>query len=233
MGAGTDSDIYVKLIGTKGETNEVEVTALYNGNAFEKGTNHAVVANFDKNIGEIQKVMVRSDMSGVGPDWFLDCIQVAPFWKNQAQAGEKTFDCKEWIVNKSSRAYSLDQNAITRYRMTVKTGKLSRWPKGEGTDADIYVRLIGDKGQTNEVEITSLIPGNALERGDTDTFTVNFENAIGNVKKIQVRSDMSGVGPDWYLERIDVQPLLGNKDAGENVRFAFNQWIDSKKVYEK
>ena len=233
MGAGTDSGIYVKLIGTKGETNEVEVTALYNGNAFEKGTNHAVVANFDKNIGEIQKVMVRSDMSGVGPDWFLDCIQVAPFWKNQAQAGEKTFDCKEWIVNKNPHTYSLDQNAITRYRMTVKTGKLSRWPKGEGTDADIYVRLIGDKGQTNEVEITSLIPGNALERGDTDTFTVNFENAIGKVQKIQVRSDMSGVGPDWYLERIDVQPLFGNKDAGENVRFAFNQWIDSKKVYEK
>lgn len=233
MGAGTDSDIYVKLVGSKGETNEVEVTALYNGNAFEKGTNHRVVANFDKNIGEIQKVMVRSDMSGVGPDWFLDSIQVEPFWKNQAQAGEKTFDCKEWIVNKNSRTYSVDQNAITRYRMTVKTGKLSRWPKGEGTDADIYVRLIGDEGQTNEVEITSLIPGNALERGDTDTFTVNFENAIGKVEKIQVRSDMSGVGPDWYLERIDVQPLLGNKDSGENVRFAFNQWIDSKKVYEK
>ena len=89
------------------------------------------------------------------------------------------------------------------------------------------------QGQTNEVEITSLIPGNALERGDTDTFTVNFENAIGNVKKIQVRSDMSGVGPDWYLERIDVQPLFGNKDVGKNVRFAFNQWIDIKKVYEK
>ena len=53
------------------------------------------------------------------------------------------------------------------------------------------------------------------------------------MKKIQVRSDMSGVGPDWYLERIDVQPLFGNKDVGKNVRFAFNQWIDSKKVYEK
>ena len=232
-GAGTDSDIYVKLTGTKGETNEVEVTALYNGNAFEKGTSHSVVASFDQNVGEIQKITVRSDMSGVGADWFLDSVQVVPVWNNQTQDGEKTFDCKEWIVNKNPHTYSLDQNAITRYRMTVKTGKLSWWPKGEGTDADIYVRLIGDKGQTNEVEITSLIPGNALERGDTDTFTVNFENAIGNVKKIQVRSDMSGVGPDWYLERIDVQPLFGNKDVGKNVRFAFNQWIDSKKVYEK
>ncbi len=232
-GAGTDSDIYVKLSGTKGETNEVEISGLYNGNAFEKGTSHSVVASFDKNVGEIQKVTVRSDMSGVGPDWFLDSVQVVPVWNNQTQAGEKTFDCKEWIVNKNRHTYSLDQNAITRYRMTVKTGKLSWWPKGEGTDADIYVRLIGDKGQTNEVEITSLIPGNALERGDTDTFTVNFENAIGKVEKIQVRSDMSGIGPDWYLERIDVQPLFGNKNVGNNVRFAFNQWIDSKKVYEK
>lgn len=232
-GAGTDSDIYVKLAGTKGETNEVEVSGLYNGNAFEKGTSHSVVASFDKNVGEIQKITVRSDMSGVGADWFLDSVQVVPVWNNQTQAGEKSFDCKEWIVNKNPHTYSLDQNAITRYRMTVKTGKLSWWPKGEGTDANIYVRLIGDKGQTNEVEITSLIPGNALERGDTDTFTVNFENAVGKVEKIQVRSDMSGVGPDWYLERIDVQPLFGNKDVGNNVRFAFNKWIDSKKVYEK
>ena len=233
MGAGTDADIYVKLTGTKGETNEVELTSLYNGNAFEKGTDHTVVANFDQNIGEIQKVTVRSDMSGVGPDWLLDSIQAEPFWKNQAQAGQKNFDCKEWIVNKNSHTYSLDQNAITRYRMTVKTGKLSWWPKGEGTDADINISLIGENGQTNEVEITALIPGNALERGDTDTFIVNYDNAIGRVKKIQVRSDMSGVGPDWYLECIDVQPLLGNTPFGENTRFAFNQWIDSKKAYEK
>lgn len=233
QGAGTDSDIYVKLFGSKGETEEVEISSLYNGNAFEKGTNHTVTASFDKNIGAVQKVSVRSDMSGVGPDWFLDSIKVEPVWNNKVQAGEKTFDCKEWIVNKNRHTYSMDESAITRYKMTVKTGKLSWWPKGEGTDADVFVRLIGDKGQTNEVEITSLIPGNALERGDKDIFTVNFDNAVGTVRKIQVRSDMSGVGPDWYLEYVDVQPLLGDKSFGNNSRFTFNQWIDSKKVYEK
>ena len=232
-GAGTDSMIYVKLVGSRGETAEREISELYNGNAFERNTTHTVTAAFDKNIGEVKQIKVRSDMSWPGAQWLLSSIQVDPVYNGQVQSGGKTFQIQEWITDKNWHTFSADSEAITQYRFRVKTGKLSWYPKGEGTDSMIYVKLTGDRGTTNEMEISELVSGNAFERGNTDTLHVTFENAVGNLRSIKLRSDHKWPGADWYVEWIEVQPLLNGSPYGSAKTFYFNQWIDDTSTYEK
>ncbi|WP_130863113.1 PLAT/LH2 domain-containing protein [Bacilliculturomica massiliensis] len=227
--AGTDADIYVKLIGSSGTTEERELTGLYSGNAFEKGTTHTVTAKFDKNIGTIRQLQLRSDMSGVGPDWLVESIQVDPIFQNQVQSGGTTFVMKEWITDKNWHTFSVDASAITQYQFTIKTTDKFL----AGTDSNIYVQLVGDKGITNEREFNELISGNAFERGDTDQVTITFNNAIGTLQKIRIRSDMKWAGADWHLSWIKVQPMLNGSPYGASKTFQFNQWIDTTNVYEK
>ena len=224
--AGTDSNIYVKLVGSKGETEEREISELVNGNAFERGNTDTVNVSFDKNIGEVRQIKVRSDMKWAGAQWLIESIQADPIYNGQIQEGGKTFQIREWITDTGWHTFSVDANAITQYRFTVRTGKLSWFPKGEGTDSMIYVKLVGDKGITNEMEISELVSGNAFERDSTDTLNVTFENAVGNLKAIQVRSDMKWAGADWYLEFIEVQPMLNGTAIGNSKRFSYNGWID-------
>ena len=226
-GAGTDANIYVKLVGSKGESAEREISELYNGNAFEKGTTHTVTATFDKNIGQIQQLKLRSDRSGVGADWLVDVIKAEPVWNNKVQSGAKTFRMKEWITDQSWHTFSVDANAIVQYKMSVKT--TNKWLAG--TDSNIYVKLVGEKGTTNERQLNELISGNAFERGNTDTLNVTFDNAVGNLKQLQLRSDMKWGGADWHLSSIKVQPMLNGSAYGSAKTFYFNRWIDTKSWY--
>lgn len=87
---------------------------------------------------------------------------------------------------------------------------------------------MGENGTTNEVELNRLTSGNAFERGSTDTLMATFDNVIGTVKNLQLRSDIKWAGAAWYLEWIQAQPYLNGNPYGEAKTFSFNSWIDNK-----
>ena len=64
-GAGTDSNIFIKLYGERGETEEFELNRLISGNAFEQYTIDVVELNLD-DIGIITKFDLRSDKKWAG-----------------------------------------------------------------------------------------------------------------------------------------------------------------------
>ncbi|GJD08279.1 Kinesin-4 [Galdieria sulphuraria] len=85
---------------------------------------------------------------------------------------------------------------IHTYRVTVETADV-RWA---GTDAQIFIRLIGDITTAPEQHLA----GGNFERGGIDQFTFDIPH-IGNLVKIMVRHDGKGWGSAWMLERIVVK----------------------------
>ena len=76
--AGTDSNIYLTIYGDKGNTGEINLgTYAGNGNDFEKGDLDCFNIGYDtKGIGTINKIVIRKDDAGSGPDWKAAYIDI-------------------------------------------------------------------------------------------------------------------------------------------------------------
>lgn len=223
-GAGTDSNIFIKLYGEKGETEEFELNRLISGNAFEQYTIDVVELNLD-DIGIITKFDLRSDKKWAGAAWRPDMIEIlynvtGPNLAYHFQ--EKTvFHIQRWIdatypiFCKYDERVSGGYKASAHYIIKIKTAKKS----GAGTDANIFMTLYSDeKRRAMELRLNRWISGNAFESGDTDTVTLAYEN-IGRIVGFDLRSDTSGAGSAWDLESVKITSKLWTMpdDSNEKV----------------
>jgi PLAT/LH2 domain len=102
------------------------------------------------------------------------------------------------------------------YKVSIKTGDKT----GAGTDSNIFMTIYGEKGQTGEIRLNSLISGNAFERNQTDVLTVLGSPDVGTFTKVKIRSDGKYAGPGWYLESVTIN--------GKTARF--DQWLEKDKL---
>lgn len=77
--AGTNSNLSFQLVGTKGTTNWVTANDCILGDAFEKGDTDTFMLTFDKNIGTITGVNVKSDRTGSASGWYCSSVKVAQY----------------------------------------------------------------------------------------------------------------------------------------------------------
>ncbi|MDR1326123.1 MAG: hypothetical protein LBK00_08830 [Treponema sp.] len=92
-----------------------------------------------------------------------------------------------------------------------------------GTDANIFISLVGEKGTTREIRLNPLISGDAFERNDLDhVYDIDLED-VGQIKELLLRSDEWGLGPDWYPDYISV--------ARFDTTFNIGRWIEDKNVH--
>lgn len=73
-GAGTDSNIYIKLIGANGSTDFMHLTDSGTGNQCERDDTEYYVLTGKQNIGKIKKIQIKKDTAGAGEAWALDYI---------------------------------------------------------------------------------------------------------------------------------------------------------------
>ncbi|XP_073253611.1 lipoxygenase homology domain-containing protein 1-like isoform X2 [Porites lutea] len=103
---------------------------------------------------------------------------------------------------------------VVLYRVSVTTADDEI---GTGTDADVFIQIFGEKGNTSVVELTK--SGNLFESGQKDEFTL-VENFVGTLTKVGIKRNEKGLFDAWKLAMITVQP------AGSLVyKFQFNEWI--------
>ena len=90
----------------------------------------------------------------------------------------------------------------------VRTGD----KRNAGTDANVYIVLHDDQGNTTGKITLDNFLRNDFERGRMDTFPVPKSklSALGKVTKIEVWRDDAGFGSDWYVERIMVENRVTN-----------------------
>ena len=173
-------------------------------------------------LGDLVKLRVRHDGSGFGSGWFLDNIVVA----DEKGGKEWVFNCGKWldkgeddgaIVRELIPTSGAAKNTqIVKYKVLVHTGD----KRGAGTDANVFIILHGEKGDSGKRALESA--GNNFERGRVDTFGLEAFD-FGELKKITIGHDGSGFGSGWFLDNVIVRD--------ENVRnteykFQCGRWLD-------
>ncbi|XP_074659812.1 lipoxygenase homology domain-containing protein 1-like [Tubulanus polymorphus] len=85
------------------------------------------------------------------------------------------------------------------YVIKLKTGD----KYGAGTDANVYINITGDKGDTGERQLKQSNNVNKFERNMEDIFHLKLVE-LGRLRKLKIRHDNAGGGGAWYLDYIEI-----------------------------
>ncbi|XP_041364412.1 polycystin-1-like [Gigantopelta aegis] len=95
------------------------------------------------------------------------------------------------------------KNGSHKYEVTIITGRLP----GAGTTAHVGIKLYGQLGKSEPRHLSKTdIP--AFQRNCSDKFFIATDTNLGDLWKILVWHDNTGLSPSWYLHRIEVIDLL-------------------------
>lgn len=107
-----------------------------------------------------------------------------------------------------------------KYEIIVITGDES----GAGTDANVYITIYGSNGDSGKHRLRQKFR-NLFERGRTDRFLVEMLD-MGELQKVRVEHDNSGISPGWLLDRVEVT----NTANGVTTIFLCGKWLNTKKA---
>ncbi|KAM8836900.1 polycystin-1 isoform 2-T2 [Spinachia spinachia] len=88
---------------------------------------------------------------------------------------------------------------LYHYRVLVKTG----WRRGAGTTAHVGISLYG----VNKSGSRHLQRHGAFQRGSLDQFHLETDNNLGEVWKVRIWHDNTGLQPSWYVRHVVVWDL--------------------------
>ncbi|XP_068508966.1 lipoxygenase homology domain-containing protein 1 [Syngnathus scovelli] len=219
--AGTDTKIFMTVFGANGTTEEMLLRK--NEDRFERGQEDTFNMEID-DIAPLRKMRLRIDGSGSRPDWFLDTVTM-----NNLTTGEvSVFTYEEWLSRTwgpqrtmiCEMAAVVDEETmveLTTYVVQVKTGDVT----GAGTDANVWIIIFGENGDTGTLALKECNKSNKFERKQMDTFRFVDILSLGDLSKVRVWHDNSGLAPGWQLDYIDVKDELMDK----TFRFPCDRWL--------
>ncbi|XP_054625121.1 polycystin-1 isoform X2 [Dunckerocampus dactyliophorus] len=88
------------------------------------------------------------------------------------------------------------RSGLYHYRVLVKTG----WRHGAGTTAHVGISLYG----VNKSGSRHLQKDGAFQRGSLDQFHLETDDNLGEVWKIRIWHDNTGLDPSWYVQHVVV-----------------------------
>ncbi|KAK2194040.1 hypothetical protein NP493_3g07026 [Ridgeia piscesae] len=208
-GAGTDAKVSVIIFGKTGQTPKLRLKSN-SKNCFER--NQSDIFNLKTVcVGPMTKIRIMHDNTGFCPGWYLDRVVVTdlknPKWKYY-------FPCGQWLAkNEGDGSISRDllgsNNPLAtrkscKYKVTVFTGD----KKGAGTDADVFITMFGDLGDSGERRLDT--SKNNFERAQQDEFVLECPS-LGTLHRVRISHDNSGFGPGWFLDKIIVDDTSQNR----------------------
>ncbi|XP_028851636.1 lipoxygenase homology domain-containing protein 1 isoform X2 [Denticeps clupeoides] len=219
--AGTDTNIYVTVFGTNGCTEEILLPK--NEDRFERGQDDTFNLEID-DIAPLKKMRVRIDGTGSRPDWFLDKI----IMRNPISEEVSVFTYENWLSKtkgpKRTKVCELgavvdDEEMVekTTYIIQVKTSDLT----AAGTDANVFLIVFGENGDTGTLALKECSNRNKFERNQVDVFRFSDVFSLGELSKVRVWHDNDGPAPGWHLEYIDVKDEV----MDQTFRFPCDRWL--------
>ncbi|MGH0144935.1 UNVERIFIED_CONTAM: hypothetical protein FKN15_004376 [Acipenser sinensis] len=100
-----------------------------------------------------------------------------------------------------------------RYRVMVKTG----WTKGSGTSAHVGISLYG----LNKSGSRHLDKEGAFSRNSLDEFQIETDANLGEIWKIRVWHDNTGLDPSWYLQYV----IVWDRQTDTMYFFLVEDWL--------
>ncbi|KAM6931491.1 lipoxygenase homology domain-containing protein 1 [Xenentodon cancila] len=219
QGAGTDANVFVTLFGGYGITPKLHLTSK-SRTAFEKAKTD-VFRIRTHNVGPLKKIRIEHDNTGMSASWFLDRVVVTDVIRPHLRF---YFSCNNWLSKvEGDGSYardllgSMDSMEIPKYNkylVSVFTADI----KGSGTDADVFINIFGEFGDTGERRLDN--DKNNFEKGTEDKFTIEAPN-LGKIRKITIGHNNKGSSAGWFVDKVIVDDM-GNKIVYE---FPINRWF--------
>ncbi|NXJ65880.1 LOXH1 protein, partial [Rostratula benghalensis] len=211
-GAETDANVYINLIGTRGDAGKRKLHRSKNNNIkFQRGQMDIFCIKA-VSLGDLEKVLISHDGAGPGNGWFLDKIIIKH--KEGTEAQEVVFPCNRWLDEyqddgkterelTASSKYFVKENCSQQWRVQVKTDGDSPEPQECNRTLVIY----GSKGKSDELLLSPQTPGCVcfLPRA-TDEFIVETGD-LGDVYKIRVSCDEVPGFVGWHLKSFHLEEL--------------------------
>ncbi|XP_061586231.1 lipoxygenase homology domain-containing protein 1 [Cololabis saira] len=206
-GGSSDSNVFVKLYGEKGDTSKTMLVVSANnlGNYFESGrVDIFTLDTFD--IGQINRLLIGHTNEGMNAGWFLDSVQIlVPVHGKNYMFPSHRWLCKDKADGKTEveiyPSEILDMEKLINYEILVLTGDVMF----AGTNAKVFIQIYGDNGKTEVITLQSR--SNNFERNTVEIFKIEAKD-VGKIFKIRIGHDGSGIGSGWYLEFVDVKRLI-------------------------
>lgn len=181
--------MFAEIFGKNGSSGQRKLES--SGNNFERGsTDQFSVEAVD--LGELVKLRIGHDGSGFGSGWFLENVVIINEKVNQ----QWVFNCNKWldtseddgqIVRELASESSLADTKVVKYKISVRTGD----KRGAGTDANVFIILHGENGDTGKRILEGA--GNNFERARVDVFGIESID-IGDLTKVTIGHDGAGFG---------------------------------------
>jgi lipoxygenase homology domain-containing protein 1 len=204
--AGTDADVFLNIFGEFGDTgNRWLRKSQTHRNKFER--NNVDVFKLEAvTVKQLKKIRIGHNGKRSGAGWFLKKVSIR---QEDNPKYAHTFECNRWL------AVDEDDGQIVRellvdgtpyldtvsYHVSTKTGDI----RGAGTDARVYMRIYGEKGDTGRVRLKRTKDSSKMfERGQIDEFVVESED-LGKIEKIEIGHDGRGVGAGWFLDHVQIE----------------------------
>jgi PLAT/LH2 domain len=208
--AGTDANPYIRLHGVEEMLSDEKrllgskLIDNYNAGSVE-------TIRLDVHVstsGNLNGITVGHDNDGEKPGWLVESVTI------ELDTGRQwTFVYNNWIAEGAAGVvYTTDgietrrllpAGATMRYSITIKTSDVD----SAGTDANVWLMLIGANGQTRPVMLTQSGVNN-FERGREDHF--DFEEAdVGPLERLVIGHDSAGEKSGWHFDYIKV--MKGDK----------------------
>ncbi|XP_061881566.1 lipoxygenase homology domain-containing protein 1-like isoform X1 [Entelurus aequoreus] len=203
-GGSSDSMVFVKLYGDKGDTSKMMLVVSDNNlrNYFETGRIDIFTVE-TSDVGQINRLMIGHTNEGLRAGWFLDSVQILV----PLNGKHYMFPCHRWLCKVEADGKTeveiypseiLDTQQPINYEVSVTTGD----EMFAGTNAKVFIQIYGEKGKTEVITLDSR--SNNFERNTTDIFKIEAKD-VGKVFKVRIGHDGSGLGSGWFLETVDVK----------------------------
>ncbi|KAM9260875.1 oxygen-regulated protein 1 [Cariama cristata] len=228
LGAETDSNVYINLIGTRGDSGKRKLHRPKNNKLKFRRGQMDVFCIKAVSLGDLEKVLISHDGAGPGNGWFLDKIVIKH--KEGKEAQEVVFPCNRWLDEyqddgKTARELTANKDGNSmkaffeaqQWRVQVKTDGDSPEPQECKRTLVIY----GSKGKSDELLLSPQNPGYVcfLPRA-TDEFIVETGD-LGDVYKIRVSCDDVPGFEGWHLKSFHLEEL----QTKQELNFDCNCWL--------
>ncbi|NXP19468.1 LOXH1 protein, partial [Scytalopus superciliaris] len=90
-----------------------------------------------------------------------------------------------------------------------------------GTEADVYISVYGERGDTGSRQLLRSQKSKKFLKGQTDTFAVEAVH-LGHLYKIVIRHSGLGSGNGWFLDKVVIKDPVTDTDY----TFLCHRWLD-------
>ncbi|OWK63351.1 Oxygen-regulated protein 1 [Lonchura striata] len=176
-----------------------------------------------RNIGHLYKIRIGHTNAGNSPAWHCKEVQLLNLFSGE----QFSFPANRWLAKDQSDGEIsvelpvLQQGQpilpVTVYKVHVTTGDL--W--NAGTEADIYISVYGERGDTGSRQLLRSQKPKKFLKGQTDIFAVEAVH-LGCLYKIVIGHNGLGSGNGWFLDKVVIKDPITDLDY----TFLCHRWLD-------